>query len=104
MNFLGYPIETWIATTIAIIIKLKASRALTLFGAISTTVVGVGSGMLLYKPITSILGLADSWEIMIAILTALTFENLTKLIVEESSDTETIKGWINFFITKRKEK
>lgn len=101
MMFLNYPIEIWLAVMVAVIIKLKSSRVMTLLGATTTTLVAVGGGMLLYDKVITLFGLSQSWEIFVAIILALTFENLMKVIVEISADTETLKGWASVFINRK---
>lgn len=102
MNFLGYPIEIWAAAIIAVFVKLQASNTLTLFGAITTVVIALLSGVFLYTPIAAILSLGTSWHIPLAIIIALSAENLMKAIVELSADKEWLKDWIIFMVDRDK--
>jgi ABC-type uncharacterized transport system permease subunit len=100
MSFFGYPIEIWIGAIIAVIIKLKSAKRLNWIGACITVFVGVGAGLILYQPAMELLGLAKSWEVVVAILLSLSAENLMKVLVELSSD----KDWIKTLITTKVEK
>lgn len=104
MLFLGYPIEVWIAAFIAVIIKLQSSKRLTLLGAITTVIVGVGAGVLLYAPIVSLFSLSSSWEVIVAILIALSAENLMKSFVELSADKEFLSDWIKYLVNRKDRK
>ena len=99
----GYPIEIWIALAVSILIKLQSNKRLSLLGAITTVAVALFSGLLLYGPIVSLFALSNSWEIIVAILVALTAENLMKTIVEISADKELLAGLVKFLITKKVE-
>lgn len=102
MNFLGYPIEIWAAAIVAVFVKLQTSNTLTLFGAIATTVIALFSGVFLYLPIATMLSLSVSWHMPLAIIIALSAENLMKAIVELSADVEWLKGILQYMIDRDK--
>ena len=102
MKFLGYPLEIWAVSIVAVFIKLQTSSSLTFFGAIVTTVVAMFSGVFLHIPIANILGLSSDWHIPLAVMLALSAENLMKAIVEISADKEWLKGWIIYLVDKDK--
>ncbi len=101
MLFLGHPVEIWAGLVVSIIVKLKASKALTIVGAITTTIVGLGAGVLTYQWALKLLGLDESWSVPLAILIALTAENIMKNFVEISADSELLKSWASIFINKK---
>lgn len=101
MIFLGYPIEIWLGVFVAVIIKLKSSRVMTILGAMTTTLVAVGGGMLLHQKVIFLFGLDPSWDIFVAIILALTFENLMKFIVELSADQAALKDLASVFINRK---
>lgn len=85
MKFLNYPIEIWIAVAVAMVVRLKTSIGLGLVGALTTTLVGIGAGMVLHQPIANLFGLqGNDMQIIIAMVVALTAENLMKGIIEFS--------------------
>lgn len=100
MTFLNYPIEIWIAVIVAVIVRLKTSITLNWTGALSTTLVAVGSGMVLHKPIATLMGLGADWELLLSILIALTAENLMKGVIDFSDDADVVKNVIKTVITK----
>lgn len=101
MSLFGYPIEIWIAIAVSILIKLQSNKRLSLLGAVTTVSVALFSGLLLYQPIVVLFSLSHSWEIIIAILIALTAENLMKTLVELSADRELLTGVVKFLVTKK---
>ena len=100
MNFLNYPIEIWISVLVAVIVRLKSSVTLNWTGALSTTMVAVGAGMIMYKPITALIGLSPDWELLMSILIALTAENVMKGIIDFSDDKDTVKNIIKFVLNR----
>lgn len=100
MNFLNYPIEIWISVFVAVIVRLKSSVTLNWTGALSTTLVAVGAGMVMYKPFTALLGLSSDWELLMSILIALTAENIMKGIIDFSDDKDTVKNILKSIISK----
>ena len=102
MLFLGYPVEIWIATALAILIKLKSSPFLTLFGALTTVLVGIGAGVLGYRTAVTLLELSTDWNIVVAVLLALTAENIAKTVIEFSADTSMLKEFASWFINRDK--
>ena len=103
MSLFGYPIEIWVAIAVSILIKLQSNKRLTLLGAITTVSVALASGLLLYQPIVVLFSLSPSWEIIVAILVALTAENLMKTLVEISADRELLTGIVKFLVNKKLE-
>lgn len=94
MNILNYPLEIWIAVFVAVVVRLKTSVTLNWTEAISTILVAVGSGVVLYQPITTLVGLGSDWSLLMAILIALTAENLMKGIVDFSEDRDAVKNLV----------
>jgi hypothetical protein len=101
MNILGYPIEIWIAGLIGVFIRLQTSNRLTLLGATTTVIVAMAASLILHGPIVALLGLSVSWNVPVAVIIALTAENLMKAFVEISADKEWIKGWIRHLVDKK---
>lgn len=101
MQFLGYPMEIWLAAIVAMLIRLQTSNTLTILGATTTVIVALFAGVILYEPIIILFGLSESWSIPIAIIVALSAENLMKAIVEISSDRDWLKDWIRYLVDKR---
>ncbi|MBQ2262720.1 MAG: hypothetical protein II336_15280 [Loktanella sp.] len=98
--FLGYPLEIWLASFVAVIIRLQTSSTLTFFGAASTVIVALLTGVILYEQIVDLLGLSESWSVPVAIIVALSAENIMKIIVEMSADKEWLKDWIKYLVNK----
>lgn len=101
MLLFGYPVEIWVATIIAVLIKLQSSKTLSVLGVITTIVVGVGAGVILYGPVITLFALSNTWEIIVAILIALSAENLMKSFVELSADKEFLSGWIKYLVNRK---
>lgn len=102
MNILGYPIEIWAASIVAVLIKLQTSSTLTMLGALTTTIVALFSGVFLHETVAEMFGLDQSWYTVVAIVIALSAENLMKSIVELSADKEWLKDFIRFFVDREK--
>lgn len=102
MVFLGHPIEIWAAILIAVMIKLRSSKNLTKYGYATTIGVAVLSGLFLYAPLITLIGLSASWEIPIAILIGLTAENIMNNIVAISSDIDLLKSFTEKFVKTKK--
>lgn len=98
MVFLGHPIEIWAAILIAVMIKLRSSKNLTMYGYLTTIGIAVLSGLFLYTPLIALIGLSASWEIPIAILIGLTAENIMNNIVAISSDIDLLKSFTDKFV------
>ena len=81
-------------------IKLQSSKTLSVLGVVTTVAVGVGAGVILYSPVIALFSLSQSWEIIVAILIALSAENLMKSFVEISADKEFLKGWIKYLVNR----
>ncbi len=101
MNLFGYPIEIWCAAFIAMLIRLQTSNTLTWLGAIVTVCVALFAGVALYGPIMGMLGIGEGWAIPIAIIVALSAENMMKAIVELSADIEWLKDYIRLFVDRK---
>lgn len=97
----GTPPEVWVASLIAVFIKLQAEQKLTLLGVVTTFAVGVGSGIIFYAPLSAALGLSAAWHVPMACLISLTSDNLLKVILELSADRRWIGDAIRYWVTKR---
>lgn len=100
----GYPIEIWIGVIISVLVKIRYNSSLTFAGALLTMVISLGSGMILYQPILEIFGLGFQWAPFIAMLIALTSDNIMKSVLEISEDTKLLKGWATYFVTRERTK
>ena len=98
MLFLGHPIEIWIALLVAVMIKVRSDKTLTKIGILTSILVSILSGVILYIPIMEIFTLSPSWSILIAILSGLTAENIMKNIVTISSNIDLMKSVTEFFV------
>lgn len=101
MLFFGYPIEIWIASGIAVLIKISSNKKLTLLGAFTTVFVALFSGVILYQPFLVMLSLEQTWAIPLAIVIALSAENLMKAILQVSEDQNWLADLIRFFINRK---
>ncbi|MGR3749600.1 hypothetical protein [Paracoccus sp. (in: a-proteobacteria)] len=100
MLFLNYPTEIWLAVLIAVIVRLKSSLTLGWFGALTTVIVAAGSGVLLYEPLADLCGLSSNTHTMLAVLIALTAENLMKMLVDYSSRADAVMRFIKAVIRR----
>jgi len=98
----GYPIEIWIGVIISVLVKIRYNSSLTLAGALLTMAISLGSGMILYQPVLEIFQLGMQWAPFIAMLIALTSDNIMKSILEISEDTKLLKGWATYFVTRER--
>lgn len=98
---LGYPIEIWIALGVAILIKIQSNKKLSILATITSVIVALSAGLLLYKPIIALLALGQNWEMIVAILIALTAENIMRSVVEISSDKDFLSGILSAVIIKK---
>lgn len=98
MKFLTYPIEIWIAVSVAIIVKLQTSNRLTLLGIVSTVFISMASALVLYDPICDMMNWGQDMHVIIAVIIALTSENLMKAIVEFTADRKVLKGVIKHLV------
>lgn len=103
MNFFGYPVEIWLASFVAVMFKLKKTSNWSIVGTLSTIAIALFSGLVLYGPITAIMELPTTWNVPVAILVALTAENFMNNIVNISNDSDFIKDWLKFFLTRKME-
>ena len=101
MNFFGYPVEIWLASFVAVMLKLKKTSSWSIVGTISTISIALFSGLVLYGPIITIMELPPTWSVPVAILSALTAENFMNNIVDISDDSDFIKDWLRFFLTRK---
>lgn len=101
MLFLGFPLKVWAAVLIAVLIKLQSTKTLSILGAIVTIAVGTGAGVLLYGPVLELLSLPAHWEIIVAILVALSAENLMRSFVELTANKDFLSDWLKYFINKK---
>lgn len=101
MNFFGYPIEIWLASLIAVMFRLKKTESWTIIGVLSSVAISLFSGLILYMPMVELLSLSASWHVPIAILIALTAENVMESVVDLSKDGDFIKDWLRFVVTKK---
>ncbi len=98
MKFLTYPIEIWAAVLVAVVVKLQTSNRLTLIGTISTVIVAVISSLTLHQPVTDMMGWETDAHVIVAVIIALTAENLMKAIVEFTADKGKLKSIIKHFV------
>lgn len=93
MRDLFTSLEFWVAVAVAVILKLRTSENLTIFGALITTVTGVGSALVFTHPAAAYLSLdTATYGPAIAALIALTFEHIARHILR-LSPTDIIKAW-----------
>jgi|GEM_PF-3999980 len=100
MRILETPLEVLLAILIAAIVRMKSSLSLGWFGALTTTIVSILSGLLLYQPVLTVTGIDQSWEVMVAIIISLTAENLMKGIIEFSSQKGAFQRLLAAWITR----
>ena len=101
MLFLGYPVEIWVASFIAVLIKILANKKFTLLAASITILVALFSGVILYQPILTIFALEQTWGIPLAIIIALSAENIVKAILQVSDDREWLVDLIRWFVNRK---
>lgn len=99
--FLGFPYEIWIAVIISVLVRLRAMKGATIVSTIITIIVALCAGMWLHEPFMVIMNLSETWTIPIAILIALSAENVMKGIVELTSDSTFIKDIFKIWISKK---
>tara|TARA_R110000796_G_scaffold11041_1_gene36887 strand:+ start:710 stop:1012 length:303 start_codon:yes stop_codon:yes gene_type:complete len=97
MKFI-YPLEIWIAVFLAIIIKLQTSNRLTFLGVVITIFVATASALLFHLPIVAMMGWGPDSNVVVAVVLALTAENLMKAIVEISADRGFMKNLIKHVV------
>lgn len=98
MLIFGFPIEIWLGVFAAVLVRVKSSVTLGWGGAITTTLVSTISGMILHRPFLSLTGLHQDWGILVAILIALTAENLMKGVLDWSSEKGALKNLLRAVI------
>ena len=101
MQFLGHSLEIWGVVALATFAKLRASNRLGFKSAVGIAIIAIGSSILFYKPIIILLGLSPSWELIIAGLIALTFEDVMQSVISISKDNNLFREIIKFLITKK---
>ena len=104
MNIWGYPLEIWLAGLIGVFIRLQTSNKLTWLGAMSTVVVAMAASLVLYLPVTELLSLSETWHVPVAVIIALTAENIMKSLVEISADKEWLMGIIRHLVNKDRDR
>lgn len=92
------------AVFVATLVRLSTSKKLTFFSAFITSAVGMFSGLILYSPLVDMFGLSQSAEIPMAIIVALTAENLMRSFVEVSADGSFIKRLLKTIVMSWTEK
>ncbi len=101
MNFFGYPIEIWLASFVAVMFKLKTNSNMSWFSILATVTIAMFSGVIMYKPIAEIFSLSASWNVPVAILIAVSAENLMKHVTRISNDEDFVKDWLKFILTRK---
>ena len=101
MNFFNYPFEIWIATIVAVLVKLRAETKLTLFGVATITLIGIGSGVIFYAPLTAAFGLSIAWQVPMACLITLTADNVMRVFLELSADRKWLGDIIRFWAIRK---
>ena len=101
MNFFGYPIEIWLASFVAVMFKLKNTGKQNIIGSITTVVIAMFSGLILYGPVSDIAGLSPSWNVIVAIAIAITSENLMKSFSTMTLDPDFIKDWLLYILSRK---
>lgn len=101
MVFLGFPIEIWLAVSLAVMMKIRNSKNLTIIGYVTTIGISMLSGVLLYMPVIELLTLSASWHIPVAILVSLTAENIMQNVINLSSDVEILRKIFDLWLTKK---
>jgi len=100
MRLLETPIEVVIAILIAAVVRLKSSWSLGWIGALTTTIVSMFSGLLLYQPVLTITGIDQSWDVLVAILISLTAENLMKGLIDFTGQKGAFQRILMAFLTR----
>ncbi len=84
------PIEIVLAVIAAVIVRMKSASTLSWIGATTTMVTGIVAGLFLYKDVAAILGLGPEYHTIIAVVIALTAENIMKIIIDASNHPDSI--------------
>lgn len=92
MNFLGHTYEVWAAVVVAVLVRLRSAQRHTPLNSLVTVVVALGSGILLYDDFVNLFSLSSGWEIPMAILIALTAENIMNVLIDLSGDRSLFKN------------
>lgn len=93
MRDLFTSLEFWVAVAFAVILKLRTSENLTIWGALVTTTTGVGSALVFTHPAADYLSLdVATYSPAIAALIALTFEHLARHMLR-LSPLDLLKAW-----------
>ena len=104
--FLNYPIEIWAVCLIATLVRMKnvalpLNTFVGIYSFISTGLVSVLSGVFLHKSIADYLDMGPSSYLFIAVLIALTSENIMKNIAVWS-EKFSVGDFITNYLTKGK--
>lgn len=82
MRDLIVSIEFWIAMALAVVLKLRASPTITVFGAITTTIAAVSSALIFTDPVLEWLNAdRETYTYAVAALVALTGEHLMRQLL-----------------------
>lgn len=108
--FLDYPIHVWASVILAVFVRLtndtKGSatipRRVLIGKKLTNAITSTASGMILHKPIVEILEISDKWYVIVAILVALTAENIMRSIIHVSEDDEAVTGIIKRYLPIQK--
>lgn len=101
MNFFGYPIEIWLASLVAVMFKLKNDGKQNIVGGLTTIIIAMFSGLILYGPVSDIAGLSPRWNVIVAIAIAITSENLMKSVSTITVDPEFVKDWLMYILSRK---
>ena len=88
------PLEFWAAVLLAVIIKLKTSSRLGLWGTITAIASALLSAYAFAEPLSRWLGFS---EIIVAALIALTGEGLMRYILIVVNNPEELKEWLRLW-------
>ncbi|QCO57446.1 hypothetical protein EOK75_17175 (plasmid) [Pseudorhodobacter turbinis] len=91
---LGYPVDILILVLAASLVRVISHKDKTFFAAIVSIIVAVSAGILLFGPVVALLSLSAAWNIPIAILIALSAENIMRSIVAITGDAAFLKDII----------
>jgi hypothetical protein len=100
MQFLGHSLELWGVVALATFTKLRATHKLGFRSAVGISIIAIASAILFYEPVMVLLGLSSSWELIIAGLIALTFEDVMQSVISMSKDSSFFKELVKLIIKK----
>ena len=88
------PLEFWAAVLVAVLIKLKTSTRLGLWGTITTIATALLSAYAFAEPVSQRLGFS---EIIVAALIALTGEGIMRYVLIVVNNPEELKEWVRLW-------